>query len=105
MAQQASTRKSRFAGKKDLRLLKELLPKVEATCSTDAKATDVVGHLCDFYNDVLTGGFCPHAPNLFRWGGNGTGKVISLWMVVRSAGTLQPSDDHMLSSISLHERS
>ena len=60
--------------KKDLRLLKELLPKVEATCSTDAKATDVVGHLCDFYNDVLTGGFCPHAPNLFRWGGNGTGK-------------------------------
>ncbi len=59
---------------KDLRLLKELLPKVEATYCTDVKATDAVAHLCDFYNDVLAGGFCPHAPNLFRWGDNGTGK-------------------------------
>lgn len=61
------------ACQRDLKLLKELLPKVEATCCKDVHSLDVVGHLCDFYNDVLKGGFCPHAPNLFMWGESGSG--------------------------------
>jgi hypothetical protein len=63
-----------LACQKDLKLLTELLPKVEAACCKDVNSMDVVGHLCDFYNDVLRGGFCPHAPCLFRWGNNETGR-------------------------------
>jgi hypothetical protein len=59
--------------KRDLEFLKELIPKVEASYCKDVRSTDVA-NLCDFYNDVLEGGFCPHAPNLFRWGDSETGK-------------------------------
>lgn len=51
-----------------LKALQSLLPKVENACleAGTLRFTDV-SHLCDFYNDVLEGGFCPHAPNLFGW--------------------------------------
>lgn len=35
-------------------------------------AVQDVGHICDFYSNVLEGGFCPHAPHLFRSGQEGT---------------------------------
>ena len=63
-----------LACQKDLKLLTVLLPKVEAACCNDVNSMEVVGHLCDFYNDVLRGGFCPHAPSLFRWGDKDTGR-------------------------------
>jgi hypothetical protein len=37
--------------------------------SRNSKGTpEHVGHMCDFYRDVLAGGFCPHAPHLFQLG-------------------------------------
>jgi hypothetical protein len=45
-----------------LTALQQLLPKVEDKCFDSV--TDVL-HVCDFYQDCLMGGFCPHAPLLF----------------------------------------
>ena len=54
--------------------LRTVLPKVEqaypshhhhhASTTTTTTVQDLA-HMCDFYNDVLSGGFCPHAPHLF----------------------------------------
>ena len=75
---------------KDIRALRQLLPKVEKSIQpqvdtpgwkrkrsrakslkeTGADASDV-SHLCDFYDTVLNGHFCPHAPHLFQWGKGG----------------------------------
>lgn len=49
---------------KDLKALSVVIPKVEAEYLHSAE----IAHLCDFYNDVINGGFCPHAPKLFRTG-------------------------------------
>ena len=65
---------TRTACKRDLRLLKELLPRVELSCCRELNSVEMLGHLCDFYNDVLQGGFCPHAPELFRGGDDGPGR-------------------------------
>jgi hypothetical protein len=55
----------------DLIKLGTILPKVEQ--ATHHKPTAAgIGHLCSFYQDVLVGGYCPHAPHLFQWGKGGT---------------------------------
>jgi hypothetical protein len=57
----------------DLQSLRLLLPRVEKSFQPPApgkkgpEAADVA-HLCDFYNSVLRGVYCPHAPHLFHWG-------------------------------------
>jgi hypothetical protein len=67
-----------------LTTLKRILPRVENRIliiennnnnnnnSNDTKmiSSNVsdLGHLCDFYNDVILGGFCPHALHLFDLG-------------------------------------
>lgn len=62
-----------------LETLKRILPKVEQTiqvCDGSASNTNKptinklvdLGHMCDFYNDVLVGGFCPNALYLFDLG-------------------------------------
>jgi len=45
--------------------LRTILPKVEKAYSPGKSAVQDVVHMCDFYNDVLSGGFCPNAPHLF----------------------------------------
>jgi len=49
---------------RDLDHLSTLIPKVETAYLKSTQFDD----LCDFYNDVLSGGFCPYAPNLFNGG-------------------------------------
>lgn len=57
--------------RKDLFSVRALLPKVEQCFPLDqakqCEASDVA-HLCDFYDRVLRGAYCPHAPALFQWG-------------------------------------
>lgn len=60
--------------RKDLISMKALLPKVEkcfqasnSNQQNQVEATDVA-HLCDFYERVLRGVYCPHSPALFKWG-------------------------------------
>lgn len=45
-----------------LDLLRRVLPQLEARAT--ASPPDL-SHLCDFYQDAVRGGFCPHAPRLF----------------------------------------
>lgn len=40
--------------------LVRIIPKVEEKCEKQD-----IAHMCDFYQDCLAGGFCPHAPHLF----------------------------------------
>ena len=54
--------------KRDLKALQAILPKVEKEYRGENARPSDSAHLCDFYDDALTGGFCPYAPNLFRWG-------------------------------------
>jgi serine/threonine-protein kinase ATR len=82
--------------RKDLTLLLELLPRVEATCCKD-DSIEVLGHLCDFYNDVISGGFCPHAPNLFRWGKSGASKFF----VANSFTAFSPSDNGLIQCVNI----
>jgi hypothetical protein len=56
-----------------LTALKRILPRVEhrIPIGNNVKVSSSVsdlGHLCDFYNDVIRGGFCPHALHLFDLG-------------------------------------
>eukprot|EP00980_Cylindrotheca_fusiformis_P025542 scaffold14008_cov124-Cylindrotheca_fusiformis.AAC.10 len=57
--------------RKDLVSVRALLPKVEKCFplgqAKQCDASDVV-HLCDFYERVLLGVYCPHAPALLQWG-------------------------------------
>ena len=57
--------------RKDLVTLGTILPKVEQATNQQPTAAEI-GHLCSFYQDVLVGGYCPHAPHLFNWGKGGT---------------------------------
>jgi hypothetical protein len=51
----------------DLQILTSLLPRVEKKFSAKKRPKpEDVGHLCAFYRDVLKGGYCPYAPQLFR---------------------------------------
>lgn len=45
--------------------LRTILPKVEKAYPPHKSAVQDVAHMCDFYQDVLSGGFCPNAPHLF----------------------------------------
>ena len=78
---------------KDIRALRQLLPKVEKTIQPQVDSNEAspraaktgrskaiqkegteasdICHLCDFYESVLNGVFCPHAPHLFQWGKGG----------------------------------
>jgi hypothetical protein len=53
--------------------LQKSLPRAEEEYGADANPhpLDVI-HLCDFYRNILSGVFCPHAPQLFQWGNGGT---------------------------------
>jgi hypothetical protein len=57
--------------RKDLFSVRALLPKVEKCFppnqAKQCEASDVA-HLCDFYERVLRGVYCPHSPALFQWG-------------------------------------
>jgi hypothetical protein len=37
-----------------------------------------IAHVCDFYRNVLMGGFCPHAPRLFQNGHQGTESTYAI---------------------------
>lgn len=45
--------------------LRTILPKVEKAYPPHKTQVHDLAHMCDFYNDVLSGGFCPNAPHLF----------------------------------------
>ena len=45
--------------------LRTILPKVEKAYPPHNTMVHDLAHMCDFYNDVLSGGFCPNAPHLF----------------------------------------
>ena len=44
--------------------LRTILPKVEKAYPPHKTLVHDLAHMCDFYNDVLSGGFCPNAPHL-----------------------------------------
>ena len=48
-----------------------LMAEVEYGASANPNPLDVLD-LCNFYKSVLSAVFCPHAPELFQWGENGT---------------------------------
>ena len=59
-----------------LAILRGLLPRVEkhyraAEPGHPGPTPLDVRHICDFYCNVIAGGFCPHAPHLFRLGKGG----------------------------------
>jgi len=57
--------------RKDLGSARVLLPKLEKCFpSQQAEHCDAsdLAHLCDFYERVLRGVYCPHSPGLFQWG-------------------------------------
>lgn len=56
-----------------LKILRGLLPRVEkhyhaAEPGHQGPTPLDVRHMCDFYCNVISGGFCVHAPHLFRLG-------------------------------------
>lgn len=52
-----------------LRALSAILPKVERSIRNQARPNpDILVKLCDFYDQVTQGAFCPHAPHLFKRG-------------------------------------
>lgn len=57
--------------------LRKILPKVEKHyhASRNPKPEDI-SHICDFYEQVIEGGFCPHAPLIIKQGKHGSdGKI------------------------------
>jgi len=53
--------------------LRKILPKVEEAYHSKKKPrAEDVGHMCEFYVQVMEGNFCPNAPHLFRLGKGGT---------------------------------
>jgi hypothetical protein len=66
-----TTTTSEYYCRDSLETLQQLLPKVEDKCFYSV--SDVL-HLCDFYQDCIVGGFCPHAPLLFMRMEQGTWK-------------------------------
>jgi len=59
--------------------LRTILPKVEKAYPPHKASVQDVAHMCDFYNDVLTGGFCHHAPHLFLGASEGERVQITLF--------------------------
>jgi hypothetical protein len=55
-----------------LQSLRVIVPKVERNYPPRETSATELHHLCDFYQDVLSGGFCPHAPHLFLLGKGAT---------------------------------
>ncbi|KAL3944314.1 MAG: hypothetical protein SGBAC_001607 [Bacillariaceae sp.] len=57
--------------RKDLASVRALLPKLEKCFPpqqvVNCDASDLA-HLCNFYERVLRGVYCPHSPGLFQWG-------------------------------------
>ena len=57
--------------RKDLASVRALLPKLEKCFppqqAVNCDASDLA-HLCNFYERVLRGVYCPHSPGLFQWG-------------------------------------
>ena len=72
-----------------LEKLRCTLPKVEASfrASKSPKPEDV-RNLCDFYIQVLEGGFCPNAPHLFELGKGGTESTLYLVVDEQTCVTL-----------------
>lgn len=57
----------------DLEMLRNLLPEIEKKFRPPARGergpeAHDVAHLCDFYNSVMQGNYCPYAPHLFHMG-------------------------------------
>ena len=57
----------------DLEKLRNLLPEIEkkfhpSTHGEKGPAAQDIAHLCDFYNSVMQGNYCPYAPHLFHMG-------------------------------------
>jgi hypothetical protein len=50
-----------------IKTLKKIVPKLERQyhASTNPQAEDI-GHICDFYEQLIEGDFCPHAPDALR---------------------------------------
>lgn len=58
---------------RDIISLSKILPKVEETYGIDKEPhPSFLPHLCAFYENVVHGVFCPHAPLLLDWGKRGT---------------------------------
>lgn len=58
---------------RDMASLCSILPKVEKTYGVEKNPHPaLLPHLCDFYQSVVQGRFCPHAPLLLEWGKGGT---------------------------------
>lgn len=55
--------------KRDIASLSKILPRVEETYAIDKEPhVSFLPHLCSFYESVIHGVFCPHAPLLLEWG-------------------------------------
>jgi hypothetical protein len=57
----------------DLEAMRNLLPEIEKKFQPPAQGqrgpeAHDVAHLCDFYNSVMQGNYCPYAPHLFHLG-------------------------------------
>jgi hypothetical protein len=53
--------------------LRKILPKVEVAYRADkSPSAKDVGHMCDFFLQVIDGSFCPHAPHLLKLGRGAT---------------------------------
>jgi hypothetical protein len=50
-----------------IKTLRKIVPKIERQyhASTNPQAEDI-GHICDFYEQLIEGDFCPHAPDALR---------------------------------------
>ncbi|KAL7571763.1 hypothetical protein ACA910_002855 [Epithemia clementina (nom. ined.)] len=76
-----------------LKILKRLLPRVEkhyraAQSGHQGPAPLDVRHMCDFYCNVISGGFCIHAPHLLRRGKGATGVLPRVFYLIQHAVSL-----------------
>lgn len=78
---------------REMSSLCKILPRVEDTYSIDKNPhPSYLTHLCDFYQSVIQGRFCPHAPLLLDWGKNGT---EGMYYRIDSAGTIERVRIHL----------
>jgi len=61
---------------KDMSSLCKILPRVEDAVDKNPHPS-YIPHLCDFYQSVIQGRFCPHAPLLLEWGKGGFAGMYS----------------------------
>ena len=68
---------------RDIVSLSKILPRVEETYAIDKEPhVSFLPHLCSFYESVIHGVFCPHAPLLLEWGKGGKQGLYSKENVV-----------------------